>query len=246
MRGLVVVLVAFLAVAGESAAAAPCNRYTFDQSQFTVCAFESGPDDFRLYWTGRNGAALRSFARLEQALGGGDASKVLFGMNAGMFETDGKPLGLYVEDGIQRRPLNTRSGSGNFYMKPNGVFEMSAGGAMKIVTADAYASQAAAPRWATQSGPMLVIDGSLAPQIAMDGPSEKIRNGVGVRDAHTAFFAISDDAVSFGKLARFLRDGMGCRNALYLDGTVSSLWAPSLDREDSRAPLGPMLVVTKR
>jgi uncharacterized protein YigE (DUF2233 family) len=225
------------------AAAEPCHQYTFDGSRFTVCELDSGHDAFRLYWTDDEGRALRSFDHLGRAL---DASKVLFGMNAGMFETDGKPLGLYVENGIQRRPLNTRTGGGNFYVKPNGVFEMTAGGAMKIVTTDAYASQMSTPQWATQSGPMLVIDGSLAPQIAIDGPSEKIRNGVGVRDGHMAFFAISDDAVSFGKLARFLRDGMGCRNALYLDGTVSSLWAPSLDREDSSAPLGPMLVVTAR
>jgi uncharacterized protein YigE (DUF2233 family) len=47
-------------------------------------------------------------------------------------------------------------------------------------------------------------------------------------------------------LARFFRDGQGCRNALYFDGVVSSLWAPSLARKDNAHPLGPMIVVMDR
>ena len=131
-------------------------------------------------------------------------------------------------------------------MKPNGVFEMSANGAMKIETTDAIANNSSSPAWATQSGPVLVIDGALTSLIAPDGPSKNIRNGVGLLDSRTAYFAISDDAISFGKLARFLRDGMGCNNALYFDGAVSSLWAPSLNHKDIGAPLSPMLVVTRR
>lgn len=239
----------FLAAAASflagSASAAPCHEYTFDHSRFAVCEFDSRSEVLRLYWTDGGGAALRSFDRLENELGG-NASYILFGMNAGMFEANGMPLGLYTEDGVERRPLNTRNGGGNFYLKPNGVFEVDADHAMRIETTDEFARDRPSPQWATQSGPMLVIDGRLAPQIAPDGPSRKIRDGVGLRDRHIAFFAISDDPVSFGKLARFLRDGMGCSNALYLDGTVSSLWAPALDREDANAPLGPMLVVTAR
>ncbi|MGN6515795.1 MAG: phosphodiester glycosidase family protein [Rhizomicrobium sp.] len=241
-RVLIAAVVSLFWLARAEAAPA-CNTYTFDGSRFTVCELDSRTQTLQLFLTDDKGAALRSFDNLGRALGS-DASKVRFAMNAGMFEADGMPLGLYIENGVQRRPLNTRSGSGNFYMKPNGVFEMNPGGAMKIVTTQDFASRNSQPLWATQSGPMLVIHGALAPQIAEDGPSQRIRNGVGVRSPHIAFFAISDEPVSFGKLARFLRDGMGCRNALYLDGAISSLWAPSLDREDSGAPLGPMLVVT--
>jgi uncharacterized protein YigE (DUF2233 family) len=95
--------------------------------------------------------------------------------------------------------------------------------------------------YATQSGPMLVIDGRIHPRISENGPSRKIRNGVGVRDRHKALFAISDEPVTFGEFARLFRDELGCENALFLDGTISSLFAPSLGRDDGLLPLGPMI-----
>ncbi len=58
------------------------------------------------------------------------------------------------------------------------------------------------PDFATQSGPMLVIEGQIHPKISADGPSQKIRNGVGTRDGgHVAVFAISERPVSFGAFA---------------------------------------------
>ena len=93
---------------------------------------------------------------------------------------------------------------------------------------------------------MLVIDGELHPRFAEDGASRFVRNGVGLRDAHTAYFVISSGMVSFGRFARFFRDELHCRDALFLDGTVSSLWAPSIGRSDDNHELGPMVVVLDR
>jgi uncharacterized protein YigE (DUF2233 family) len=93
---------------------------------------------------------------------------------------------------------------------------------------------------------MLVIDGALHPQIQNDGPSRYIRNGVGVRDEQTAFFVISSGVVSFGRFARFFRDELNCDDALFLDGSVSSLWAPQMERKDEITDLGPMVVVLSR
>jgi uncharacterized protein YigE (DUF2233 family) len=90
---------------------------------------------------------------------------------------------------------------------------------------------------------MLVIDGALHAAFSEDGDSRFVRNGVGVISEHEARFVISDHPVSFGKMARFFRDALGAANALYLDGTVSSLWAPSLKRMDGAFPLGPLIVV---
>lgn len=231
------------AVLSTVCAAAPCHQYGFEGSRFTVCEFDASKEKLQLFWTDRSGKPIRSFATLERTLGP-NTRNVLFSMNAGMFETNGMPLGLFVENSSQRRPLNTRNGDGNFYMKPNGVFEIDANGLLKIETSEEYSKDARQARWATQSGPMLVVDGELPLQIAPDGPSKNIRNGVGLRNSHDAFFAISEDEVSFGKLARFLRDGMGCKNALYFDGAVSSAWIPSMRRQDASALLGPMLVVS--
>jgi uncharacterized protein YigE (DUF2233 family) len=47
-------------------------------------------------------------------------------------------------------------------------------------------------------------------------------------------------------VARFFRDELGCTDALYFDGTVSSLWSPELGRRDARGGLGPFVLVVRR
>ncbi|MBI3675548.1 MAG: phosphodiester glycosidase family protein [Proteobacteria bacterium] len=230
---------------GDSEATPPCSPHMFEGSSFAVCAFDSRSEILQLAEFNRKNVPLRSFANLSKELGV-DEKRVRFAMNAGMFGTNGIPIGLYVEGSRMRHALNRRTASGNFYMKPNGVFSLGADKTVRVETTEAFSSRAAAPLWATQSGPMLVIAGALHPQITPDGSSRFIRNGVGIRDAHTALFVISDEPVSFGKLARFLRDGLKCKNALYLDGAISSLWVPSQNRQDDGAPLGPIVVVMVR
>lgn len=194
---------------------------------------------------GRDGVPLRSFAAVGEALGAG-AQRVQFAMNAGMFDAAGRPIGLYIESGRQLKPLNTRSGPGNFHLLPNGVFSVDAEGDVHVETATDFAARGGTASLATQSGPMLLISGALHPAIDEDGPSRLIRNGVGVRGARLAIFVISNDPVSFGRLARFFRDDLGCRDALFLDGSVSSLWAPDLKRRDAIAALGPIVVVSRK
>ena len=130
-------------------------------------------------------------------------------------------------------------------MLPNGVFTVAPDGRVAVVPSDRY-RPASRPRWATQSGPMLVVDGRLHPAIQDNGPSLHIRNGVGVDSEDTAWLVISDEAVSFGRLARFFRDSLNCRSALYLDGSVSSLWDRPGGRRDPRADLGPLIAVFER
>jgi uncharacterized protein YigE (DUF2233 family) len=221
-----------------------CQPRRFEGSVFTVCPYEAARSELRLAWKNPGGTPLRDFAALEQSLGA-EAGKVRFAMNGGMFDEAGAPIGLYVERGKTLKKLNRNPGPGNFHMKPNGVFSVDARGRAAIVTADAYA-RLRTPEWATQSGPMLVIDGKLHPKFDRDGESRLVRNGVGVRDPGTAFFVVSEEGVSFGRFARFFRDELDCRNALFLDGSVSSLWDPAAARQDDFTELGPMLVVLAR
>ena len=58
---------------------------------------------------------------------------------------------------------NTKSGKGNFYMKPNGIFYISAGNAA-VAETQAFLKQRPQVDLATQSGPMLVTDGRLHPR----------------------------------------------------------------------------------
>ena len=90
---------------------------------------------------------------------------------------------------------------------------------------------------------MLLIDGKLHPKFDPDGMSRFVRNGVGIAPDGAPLFVISPDTVSFGKLARFMRDRLRVRDALYFDGSVSSLWDPAANRMDAFTELGPMVVV---
>jgi uncharacterized protein YigE (DUF2233 family) len=217
---------------------------SFDSERYTVCTYEGAHDELRVAdRAGRN--YLRSFENLSRALGR-DRARVRFAMNAAMFNDRGAPIGLYVENGVRGHRINLRRGPGNFHLLPNGVFWQDAAGEVQVTGSRAYAAEPRTPHLSTQSGPMLVINGEIHPAFSDDGDSRLIRNGVGVSDAHTAFFVISETDASFGKFARFFRNRLHCRNALFLDGNVSSLWAPSLHRRDDARLLGPMIVVLSR
>jgi uncharacterized protein YigE (DUF2233 family) len=239
-------IVAFAVTARtQGARERPCEVQRFEGSRFVVCTYDATRQDLRLASRGADENYLRDFDALAATLGE-DSARLRFAMNAGMFNDAGAPIGLYVEDGDERHPLRLTEGPGNFHMKPNGVFWQGADGAVHVTPSEEFESVGASARWATQSGPMLVIDGELHPRFQNDGPSRYIRNGVGVRDTRHAYFVISSGAVSFGRFARFFRDELNCTDALFFDGTVSSLWAPSLDRRDDSHAIGPMVVVLDR
>jgi uncharacterized protein YigE (DUF2233 family) len=228
-----------------AAAEGACESRTFEGSRFTVCPFDARAHEVRLAWRGKDANALRSLAALEAALGP-EAQRVRFAMNAGMYDEDGAPIGLYVEQGERLKRISLKGGPGNFHLLPNGVFAVDGKGQVSLTPSQEFTGRVKAPVWATQSGPMLVIDGKLHPKLDADGPSRLVRNGVGVKDPGTAWFAISDEGVSFGRFARFFRDELGARNALFFDGTVSSLWDPGAGRQDAYPRLGPMVVVLRR
>ena len=229
----------------EFSAAPACVQRSFEGSAFTICPFDLATDELRLAWRGPDGRPLRSLTALEQSLGP-RASDVRFAMNAGMYDQEGDPIGLFVEEGEERKSLNTSEGAGNFHLLPNGVFAVDAKGRVSVTPATSFRKEVPSPRWATQSGPMLVIDGKLHPKFDANGASQLVRNGVGVKDPGTAYFVISEEGVSFGRFARLFRDALGCKDALYLDGSVSSLWDPGAGRQDAFSDLGPMVVAFRR
>jgi uncharacterized protein YigE (DUF2233 family) len=229
----------------EQAGTPACEARTFEGSRFTICPFDGASDEIRLVWRGADGRPLRSLAALEASLGRAK-TQVRFAMNAGMYDEEGAPIGLFVEEGEERNRLNIRDGSGNFHLLPNGVFAADEENRVSVTPAKRFETRIRSPRWATQSGPMLVIDGKLHPKFDENGASQLIRNGVGVAGPKTAYFVISEDGVSFGRFARLFRDALGCDNALYLDGSVSSLWDPGAGRQDAFSELGPMILVLKR
>lgn len=222
------------------AAQAACETITFENTPFTVCEADPKSDDIRLFLNGDDGKPLGTFGNVEDTLGEAELS---FAMNAGMYHADRRPVGLYIENGVQIAPIVTREGPGNFGLLPNGVFCLSGDRAL-VVESRAFAMANHDCTFATQSGPMLVINGSLHPRFIPDSPSINIRNGVGIRSDGTMVAAISDRRVNFHQFARLFRDVLKTPNALFLDGSISRLYAPELDRHDIGLPMGPILGVT--
>lgn len=240
---LAAVVLATVSVHGR-ADPAPCRSMTAAGKSYSVCEFDLRRYAIRLFLDGADGkpygglgafvAALKEQGRLP-----------LFAMNAGMYQTDLSPVGLYVENGVERHRANVADGLGNFHLKPNGVFYVQ-GSQVGVLETSAYLRKRMRPDFATQSGPMLVIDGRLHPRFDPQSGSEKIRNGVGVRDPHTVIFVLSSDPVTFTQFGELFRVDLGCRNALFLDGSISSLYAPSLDRLDRLWPVGPIVAAFPR
>ena len=238
-------LIVTLLVAGACASGAdppeqpksPCRQERFEDAGFIVCTPRSAAA-LHLYAARKGEPAKRHFKDL-----GVSEAKVAFAMNAGMFGLDGRPIGLAMVDGSEVHSISLRASSGNFGMKPNGVFLVRKDGKAEIVTSEAF--KAKDVRLATQSGPMLVISGKLHPRFDKDGESHNMRNGVGIVPGGKPVFVMTADPVSLGKMARFFRDELHSRDALYFDGSVSSLWSPADGRMDDFTDLGPIIVAMK-
>ncbi len=217
-------------------AEAACRDITFEDLPYTVCEIAPGAD-LRLFLNGPDGN-LGTFAGVNDLLAS-EGQALVFAMNAGMYHADRAPVGLYIENGIALAPIITSDGPGNFGLLPNGVFCI--GDAFAVIEARTFAAGPAACRYASQSGPMLVINGALHPRFLPESDSYNIRNGVGVRADGTAVFAISGRRVNFYTFARLFRDELGTPDALFLDGSISRLYAPELDRDDAGLPMGPIV-----
>jgi uncharacterized protein YigE (DUF2233 family) len=229
-------------ILGQPAVAA-CSSLSFEGGSYTACEAKA-EHDLRLFLNGPNGP-YGDFAAVDAELAKSD-EKLAFAMNAGMFHEDLSPVGLYVENGEELAPLVTSDGPGNFGLLPNGVFCI--GQRFSVIESRKFAKRRPSCRYATQSGPMLVINGSLHPAFRPTSDSLNIRNGVGVSgDGQTAWFIISNGVVNFDSFARLFRDRFGTQDALYFDGSVSRLYAPELDRSGTGFDVGPIvgLVVKK-
>jgi uncharacterized protein YigE (DUF2233 family) len=211
--------------------------------RITVCRVDVKKERSQLLHRDENGQPFKRFPPLVKWLE--DRGQTLtFAMNAGMYERDYSALGVSVADGKELTPLNTAIGVGNFFLKPNGVFLVSERGARVVETSE-YPRLKERVLLATQSGPLLVRNGRMHPAFKEGSGNRLFRNGVGVPSLDVALFAISEAPMNFHEFATMFRDVLHCPDALFLDGTVSSLHAPKLKRSDFRIDLGPFIGVTE-
>ncbi|MDO5604346.1 MAG: phosphodiester glycosidase family protein [Paracoccus sp. (in: a-proteobacteria)] len=222
-------------------AAGTCEQISHDGQSYIICTVHAADEPrLNLWLDAPDGRKIGNLRNLRSQLPAGQS--LVFAMNAGMFHSDYEPVGLFRSGQTERGRLVTAGGGGNFGLLPNGVFCSGGATPFRVIESRAFGADPPDCRLATQSGPMLVIDGALHPRFLVDSNSRYIRNGVGVTaDGQTAWFAISSRAVTFHEFGRLFRDGLGARNALYFDGSISRLYAPEMRRNDFGWPMGPII-----
>ncbi len=240
---------------GNAYAAQPddrlCEAASFGGAGYVVCSVKRDAGDVRLFWRGADGQPYRTFSTLANATEA-QGEQLAFAMNGGMFDDDFSPVGLYVEGGQELRPVNAASRTGspgsvpNFYKKPNGIFFIDEKGA-GILSTEEFLKRPPNVKMATQSGPMLVIDGALHPAFIPGSTDRRRRDGVGICEDDIKF-VISEDDVNFHDFARVFRDELKCSDALFLDGgRGTGLYSPDLDRNDrsGHGGYGPMIAIVR-
>ena len=221
-----------------------CESQTVGGARYSICTFNPAQDDIRLFLKNDSGQGYGSFEAVNAELSR-NSEALVFAMNAGMYHADRSPVGLYREDGTTHAQMQTQASFGNFGLLPNGIFHIHDGQA-GVTETMAFMLKSTVPDNATQSGPMLVIDGKLHPKFLEASTSRKIRNGVGVRDDGMVVFVKSEDPVNFHSFAVLFRNHLGAENALYLDGTISRLYSAELGRNDRGASMGPIVGVVRK
>ena len=197
----------------------------------------------KFYWKNRKDSIIQTFDNLKTEVES-NKEALVFAMNGGMYKKDFSPQGLYVEKGKILSKLDTiDKGFGNFYLQPNGVFLVTENG-VPIITKTQDFKIYNAIDYATQSGPMLVIDGALHPKFNKGSSNLNIRNGVGILPNGDLLFAMSKEKINFYDFALFFKD-KGCENALYLDGFVSKTYLPSKQWEQLEGEFGVIIAETK-
>lgn len=198
--------------------------------------------DVKLYWKNDDGEILKSIQNLKSYLAGKN-QVLVFAANGGMFKKDNSPQGLFIQNGKVISAIENGSGNGNFYLKPNGVFYISKDNRAGISPTENFVDSKI--HYATQSGPMLVIDGQIHPAFKDGSTNVNIRNGVGILPDGKVIFAMSKSEINFYDFANYFKN-LGCKNALYLDGFVSRTYLPEKNWIQTDGNFGVMIGVTKR
>lgn len=219
------------------------QKIAYKDKTFDTYLVENGKD-IQLFWK-NNDQSIRFFNYLRHLLVQQE-KQLVFAMNAGMYTKEFAPQGLYIENGQELSEIDRHKDKyGNFYMQPNGIFLVDASGQGHVITTEKYDQFNGDIQQATQSGPMLVIDGEINNKFSETATSVHYRNGVGIDRNGRVIFIISNQQVNLYTFAKIFKDHFGCKNALYLDGNISKMYLPELDREQLGGPFGPIIGITK-
>lgn len=213
-----------------------------NEDQILAYTVDIKTQDLQLYWKNDKGEILNSIRNLKKYV----ESKNLtlnFAMNGGMFTEQFGPVGLFIQDGKTIKNINNSNGKGNFNWKPNGVFYITEDNVPVVCQTGKFVNKGSI-KYATQSGPMLVIDGKIHDGFEKS-TSLHIRNGVGILPDNKVVFAMSKNEITFYDFAKYFQS-LGCKNALYFDGFVSRMYLPEKKWTQTDGNFGVMIGVTNK
>ena len=211
----------------------------------SVLSYEVNPkiQKVKLYYKNEKNETFKSILNLKKYLDSKN-QKLLFATNGGMYKNDNSPVGLFVQNNKTITPIDTTSGNGNFYLKPNGVFYLTFKNEGVVCKTENYKNNKTI-KFATQSGPMLVVEGTINAVFNASSTNVNIRSGVGILANGNVLFGMSKSEINFYKFAEFFKN-KGCKNALYLDGFVSRTFCPEMNSEQLDGDFGVIIGVTKK
>jgi uncharacterized protein YigE (DUF2233 family) len=213
-----------------------------DDERFISYTANPKKQNIEFYWKNEKGENFKNTENLKFWLKK-QKRELVFGTNGGMYKKDNSPQGLYIENKIKKIEIDTAKGNGNFYLKPNGVFYITIDKTPNICLTNDFVDNGKI-KYATQSGPMLVINGKIHSAFKESSTNLNIRNGVGILPNNEIIFAMSKKEINFYEFAEYFKK-LGCKNALYLDGFVSRTYLPEKNWIQTDGDFGVIIGVTK-
>lgn len=217
-----IILLSLLLLLTAGLIAFTTNRNSIDD-KILAYTVDTKKQDLQLYWKNDNGETFKSIQNLKNYVENKNLT-LIFAMNGGMFNKDFSPQGLFIQNKTTLAVLDTADGNGNFYLKPNGVFYITSDNIPLVCRTSDFKDNGKI-KYATQSGPMLIIDGKIHSAFKDGSTNLNIRNGVGILPDNKVVFAMSKTGINFYDFAKYFQN-LGCKNALYLDGFVSRTYLP--------------------
>jgi uncharacterized protein YigE (DUF2233 family) len=218
------------------------KKIIIEDERFISFTVNPKRQNVEFYWKNEKNENYKNLENLRLALKN-KKRELVFGTNGGMYKKDNSPQGLYIENGKKKMEIDTVNGNGNFYLKPNGVFYISIDKKANICKTNKFIENKNI-NFATQSGPMLVIDGNIHSAFQKNSANLNIRNGVGILPNSEIIFAMSKKEINFYEFAEYFKE-LGCRNALYLDGFVSRTYLPEKKWIQTDGNFGVIIGVSK-
>jgi uncharacterized protein YigE (DUF2233 family) len=196
-----------------------------------------------MFWKNDSGGIINSIQNLKSYVESKDLT-LLFAMNGGMYKKDYSPQGLFIQKNTTLTKIDTSEGKGNFFLKPNGIFYVTNNYIPMVCKTNDFVDNGNI-NFATQSGPMLVIDGQIHTAFTSTSKNLNIRNGVGILPNNKIVFAMSKTEINFYNFAKYFQK-IGCKNALYLDGYVSRMYLPEKKWTQTDGNFGVIIGVTEK